>query len=140
MNDKAMGRAEFLKFFFRKTVSTAYELADDFTEPLHQAEEKAQKILTQPLIPVEEYQGEPKLLASSKPPIYIVGEPGKNLIGLSAVCRKDGFLLSYLPQENSLYCSACSAKHVISLDDENAGVDLPVIPLTVKKGYIYLVK
>jgi len=140
MTEKRMGRADFLKYAFARTTSAAFKVAEDIMEPLRQAGETVENTVTTPLIPVNEYDGKAKLITSSKPPVYLIGEVGSNLTAVRAICDSDGFLLSYLAQVDALYCSACNAKHKIAYEEDRIVVDLPVLPLTVKEGYINLLK
>ena len=129
MGNDEMGRKDFLKYFFSKTVSLTAKVTEDFLEPLRQAGNTAEKILTTPLLPLEEFNNTPKLLSAVKPPIYIVGDKEKEIYAVSALCKNDGFLLTYLPQEEVLLCQICGAKY--------SAIELAVIPLSIKEGYIY---
>lgn len=140
MTEKRMGRADFLKYAFARTTSAAFKVAEDIIEPLKQAGETVEKAVSTPLIRVNEYNGKPKLITASEPPVYLIGEVGKNLTAVRAICGNDGFLLSHLAQANALYCSACNAKHKIQYEEDRIVIDLPVLPLTVKEGYINLLK
>lgn len=139
-DQKATGRAEFLKNILHETASVAFQFVEGMAEPLRQFEAIAKKVTTQSLIPVEEYKNEPKLLSFTTPPIYIAGEIDKNLTAFPAVCSKDGFLFVYLPHENALYCSACKSKHVLEYENECVNTDLQPFPLTVEEGRICLIK
>lgn len=140
MHDNAMGRAEFLKYVVGKTTSTATEFMEVLAEPLHQVEGIIKQTIYKRILPIDQYFNEPKLLTSSQPPLYIVGEINKNLIAFSAVCEKDGLLLSYLPQESAFYCSLCGIKHSLVKADEYMVADLPSFSLTVEDGFICLIK
>lgn len=136
----AIGRADFFKQIFREAASVAAQFAGDIMKPLNNAEKVAESILFEPLITVDEYNGEPKLLTSVKPPLYILGKPDKNLTGYAATCTNDGFLLSYLAHEDVLYCSACRTKHHLTYEEDRVVTDLQATPLAVNEGHICLAK
>lgn len=135
-----MDRASFLKHLFSKTTSVAYQLTGDSFGLLHRAEEVAEGLLAHPLIPIEQYHNEPKLLTSSEPPLYLIGDIDKNLAAISAICPEDGFLLQYLPQEKTFYCGICGSRHTLTYNDEHLVTGLPVFALAIKKGLIYITK
>ncbi len=136
----AIGRADFFKQVIRGAASAAAKIAGDIVVPLTLAEETAGSVAFTPLIPIDEYNGEPKLLASVKPPLYITGERGGHLAGYPATCQKDGFLLSFLAQDDVLYCSACRTKHHLACEEGRVVTDLKEIPLAVHEGFICLAK
>jgi hypothetical protein len=93
-------------------------------------------MVSKPLMPLSEFDGSVKLLTSTKPPLYLIGEINDKIMAVSALCAQDGFLFSYQPQDDSLYCAICGVKHVISRTDERIETDLATIPLFVKEGQI----
>ncbi|HCG99290.1 MAG TPA: hypothetical protein DE036_05700, partial [Actinobacteria bacterium] len=108
--------------------------------PLREVGATAGKLLDTPLIAVEELTENPQLLTSSKPPLFIFGTVEDEILGVRAVCAADGFLLSYIPQEDALYCGACKKKHALGRTERRITIDLPLYPLVVKDGHIHLVK
>lgn len=137
MDKNTMGRKDFFKYLLGRTKSITAQVAGEILEPFHQAEETAKNMLTTPLIALDEYHDQPKLLSSAKPPLYLVGEKDKNLTAISAICKEDGFLLTYLHQEHALYCPMCAKKHVLKFSETFIETDLTVFPLAVKEGYLY---
>lgn len=135
-----MNRSDFLKQVIHTTASYAYRLTEDLFEPLQQVKEISRQEIYHPLIPIDQYDGKPKLITSVQPPLYIVGEPSKSLAALKAICEADGFLLSYIPQGGALYCGVCNANHALAYEGERIVSDLETYAITVKEGYIYLVK
>lgn len=140
MIDEKIGRAGFLKQVFQRTSKAAFQIAENMIEPLHEASATAGKLLGTPLMAVEDLTENPQLLTSSKPPLFIFGTVEDEMVGVSAVCEADGFLLSYIPREDSLYCGACKKKHVLGRMEGRITIDLPSYPLTVIDGQIHLVK
>ena len=140
MIDEKIGRAGFLKQVFQKTSRTVFEIAENVIEPLQDAGAVAGKLLGTSLIAIEELTENPQLLTSSKPPLFIFGTVEDEMVGVRAVCEADGFLLSYIPREDSLYCGACKKKHVLGRMEGRITIDLPSYPLTVMDGQIHLVK
>lgn len=135
-----MGRADFFKYIFGKTAQAAADITENMIKPLHEANLIAQKVVTQPLLAVAEYSGEPSMVMSSKPPVYVVGEIDKNLTAFGALCKNDGFLLRYLPHEQALFCSACGAKHRLELKEDRIESDLETYPVAVKEDKICLLR
>lgn len=140
MIDEKIGRAGFLRQVFQKTSRTLFEIAENVTEPLHEAGATAGRLLGTPLIAVEELTENPQLLTSSKPPLFIFGTVEDEMVGVDAACEADGFLLSYIPREDALYCGACRKKHALGRMEGRITIDLPSYPLTVIGGQIHLVK
>lgn len=140
MNDKVMNRGDFFKYIFKQTTSVAANFADGVFEPFRDAGEAARKLLSFPLLPVDEYANEPKLVANSAMPVYLVGELRKNLTAFSALCVNDGFLLTYLSQESCLYCGSCGSKHFLEFGEKEVTTNLLVFPLSVKEENIYILK
>jgi hypothetical protein len=136
MSDKAMARAEFFKYVAGKTVSILGDAAEGLAKPLADAACSVPGMISKPLIPLSEFDGSVKLLASTKPPLYLIGAINNSITAVSALCAEDGFLFSYQPQDDSLYCAICGAQHVISRSDEEIETDLATIPLFVKEGQI----
>lgn len=140
MHEEAMNRSEFLKHVFKRTVDTAAQAVGNHLRPLHSTGDEAEAVRAVPLIHVEDYRNEPKLITTSNPPLYIIGEAGVNLTAVPAQCPNDDFLLFYLPREDALYCGACGAKHALAYDAERVTTDLPQYSLTVAEGFIRLMR
>jgi hypothetical protein len=138
MNDKTMARADFFKYVVGRTASLVGKATEDLTIPLSVASDVAASLVTKPLISIGEYDGAMKLLTSCKPPLFLVGEPHNNLIAILALCEKDNFLLSYQPQYDSFYCSACGERHELNRSDGEIKTDLKAIPLVIREGKICL--
>ena len=135
-----MGRGEFFKYVFQKTVSVVSNFTEDVLEPFRDAGEAAHKMLSIFLLSTDEYTNQPKLVTSVTPAIYLIGELHKNLTAFSAICSTDGFLLSHLPRENCFYCSACGSKHVLEFGENSVTTNLTVYPLAVNEDNIYIYK
>ncbi len=137
--EKVLDRAGFLRYLVSSGASTVMDLAGHFINPLANVEE-TKKLLVKPLIPLSQYDSRPQLLTAANPPLFLVGEPGKDLRALKATCEKDGFLLTYLPQQEALYCAACNAKHGLKRGEETAGDTLPTFTVAVDGDYICLIR
>ncbi len=133
-----MDRAGFFRYLAARGASTAVDVVKHVINPLASLEDI--KTTVRPLIPLSQYTARPQLLSASDPPLFLTGEPGADLRAVKATCEKDGFLLSYLPREEALFCPACNTKHALKRGDAAAGAGLPAYPVALDGDYICLIK
>jgi hypothetical protein len=138
MNDKTMARADFFKYVIGKTASLVSKAAEDFTKPLSAASVAAVHTITKPLLSVGEFDCEIKLLASSTPPLFLMGDLNKGISAISALCENDSFLLSYQAHDETFFCGVCGATHKLNRLENGIEIDLETIPLVIVEGNICL--
>lgn len=140
MAEEVLGRAEFFRQLFKKSAGVVLQMTDNLLESLEEAGNWVPEDISEPLLPVDRYDGSPALITSSKPPVFLVGEPGKNLRAVSALCPKDGFLLTYLAAQEALYCSMCDKSFPLKGNEQSEQKELAVYPVRVRNNFFYLIR
>lgn len=140
MAEEVQGRAEFFRQLFKKSAAVVVQMVDDRLKFLEEAGNWVQEDTSEPLLPVDRYDGNPVLVTCSKPPVFLIGEVGKNLRAVSALCPNDGFLLTYLAPRKVLYCSMCDEKFSLEGDEGSREGRLAVYPVRVCNNFFYLIR